>query len=147
MGGAPGEVKRKKQAAPEEEARPSKKHRQLAQSGGGDDGAAHHGVPQRNGGHEDDDEDAGDEDDKDLGGEGGDADGADGGLLHERFGDGQKVTVQTDGILSSADFSSLSLSEPTQAVRQAARPSRSLCSVGRTTDGASVCAPPPPGAP
>ena len=121
-GGAPGEVKRKKQAAAgaEEEARPAKKNRRLAQSGGDEDGDAPRGVPPRRSGREQEDEDGAD-DDKDLGGGEEDGEGAaDGGLVHERFGDGQKVTVQTDGILSSADFNSLSLSEPTQAVRLAA---------------------------
>jgi ATP-dependent RNA helicase DDX18/HAS1 len=137
VGGAPGEVKRKKQAAPAEEARPAKKNKRLAQPGGHEDGDAPRGVPQRRGAHAQEDADGGD-DDKDLGGgEDGEA-AADGGLVHERFGDGQKVTVQTDGILSSADFNSLSLSEPTQAVRQAVGAMPEFCAGGRTLTAPSV---------
>jgi hypothetical protein len=109
--------KRKQNGAPPEEGRKKKKARQPQadvdddgdEYAEGDDGALH------------EEHDAEEADDRDLGGDAAGHTAGDGGLQHERFGDGQKVTVHTDGILSSAQFTSLSLSEPTVAVRAADR--------------------------
>jgi hypothetical protein len=54
-------------------------------------------------------------------------DGEEEALRREAFGEGEKVTVEANGILSDAQFSSLPLSEPTLKVRSGGSAARLLC--------------------